>query len=159
MKLSSELNSALCVQISHEMSNSLKYMQLASYFEDLQLVNIAAFFKEQSKHENDHAFMFMDHINARTGGKVKIRNLGDIEINLNSIDEIADTYVKLEEETSASIEAILNLAISQKSYMDLPFLQKMLEEQVEEEDSANQFATNIKNVKDLVLFDKEMEQD
>ena len=153
MRLSSELNSALCEQIVHEMRNVSKYMQMASYFEQMQLKNLAKYFIDQSNHEKEHADKFMQHINDRTGGNVIIGEIPEPMLLLNSVDGLADAYVMTEEDTTASIEDLYGLALDGKSYIDLGFLQSMLVEQVEEEDSASRFAFNIKSVKDLVLFD------
>lgn len=153
MKLSSSLNDALCEQIVHEMENVTKYMQIASYFENIQLKKLANYFVEQSSHEKEHANKFMQHINDRTGGNVFISEISSPALSLTDIQSVADAYVKTEEDTTASIEDLYNLAFSEKSYIDLGFLQTMLNEQVEEEDSANKFAFTATTVKDIVLFD------
>lgn len=153
MKLSSELNSALCEQIVHEMGNVSKYMQIASYLEQLQLKNLSQYFVNQSNHEKEHADKFMKHINDRTGGNVVIGEIQEPKLDLISIESLADAYVMTEEDTTASIEDLYGLALGERSYMDLGFLQSMLVEQCEEEDSASRFSLNIKSVKDLVLFD------
>ncbi len=153
MKLSENLNDALNQQIMIELGNQNKYMQIQSLFENMQLKNLAKFFKEQSAGENDHANLFMDYINDRIGGKVKIEEVNSPIINFEDINSIADFYVKTEQETTESIESLYNLALEEKSYIDLGFLEKMLNEQVEEEDISISFATRIKACKDIVLFD------
>lgn len=131
----------------------LKYAQIQSMFEDMQLKNLAKFFKEQSAGENDHANLFMDYVNDRTGGKVKIEEVNAPIIEFADINSIADFYVLTEQQTTESIESLYNLALEEKSYIDLGFLTKMLDEQVEEEDTSVAFATKIKAVRDIVLFD------
>ena len=156
MRLSNELNEALNFQVLHEYRNMHIYKMIEAYFEDLQLINIAKYFAEQAAHENDHAIMFFNYINERTGGEILLlRNL-DISFDFSNLSSIMDTYIRVEEETTASIEEIYGLAFNQNSFVDLGFLQKMLNEQVEEEDSANKFSTKIRAVKDLVLFDAMM---
>ena len=153
MKLSKTLNDALNQQIMIELGNQNKYMQIQSMFEDMQLKNLAKFFKEQSAGENSHANLFMDYVNDRTGGKVKIEEVNAPIIEFTDINSIADFYVLTEQETTESIESLYNLALEEKSYIDLPFLATLLQEQVEEEDTSVAFATKIKAVKDIVLFD------
>lgn len=153
MKLSQNLNDALNCQIMIEFGNMLKYAQIQSMFEDMQLKNLAKFFKEQSAGENDHANLFMDYVNDRTGGKVKIEEVNAPIIEFADINSIADFYVLTEQQTTESIESLYNLALEEKSYIDLGFLTKMLDEQVEEEDTSVAFATKIKAVRDIVLFD------
>jgi ferritin len=153
VKLSENLNDALNQQIMIELLNQNKYMQIQSLFEDMQLKNLAKFFKEQSAGENSHANLFMDYVNDRTGGKVKIEEVNAPIIDFTDINSIADFYVLTEQQTTESIESLYNLALEEKSYIDLGFLTKMLDEQVEEEDTSVAFATKIKAVKDVVLFD------
>ena len=156
MRLSNELNEALNFQVLHEYRNMHIYKMIQAYFEDLQLVNIAEYFAKQAAHENDHANMFFDYINMRTGGEVLLLKNLDVAFDFSNLNSIMDIYVRVEEETTASIEEIYGLALNQKSFMDLGFLEEMLNEQVEEEDSANTFATKIRAVKDIVLFDAMM---
>ena len=75
-------------------------------------------------------------------------NLGDL-----SPSGIGELYVKREEATTESIESIYDLADSERSYVDLPFILEMLKEQVSEEDEASEFSMKAKNVKDFVLWD------
>lgn len=153
MKFSQELNDILNLQIMHELKNSNIYSQIESYFEDIQLKNLAEFFRKQSLQEKDHANKFINYVNSRTGGKVTITDIENPNLDLKSVVNVADAFVFTEELTTEKIEEILNLVLESKSYIDQPFISEMLLEQVEEEDSANAFSLKIKNVKDIVLFD------
>lgn len=153
MKLSESLNGALNMQVLHEYRNMLIYKQMESYFEGLQLKNLAKYFKEQSQHEKDHGDKFVQYINDRTGGSVLLGEVEEPNLNLSDVNVLADAYILAEETTTESIEEIYELAMSEKSYMDLPFLQDMLREQVEEEDSAQELTLKLKMCKDLVLLD------
>lgn len=157
MKLSQELNDAICQQICIELENQNKYMQVQSYFEDMQLKNLAKFFKEQSSGENSHANLFMDHLNDRNGGKVIIGEIDAPKSDFTDISSVADFYVLTEQQTTDSIESLYDLALSEKSYIDLDFLQSMLKEQVEEEDTSLHLALQLKSVKDIYLFDETFE--
>lgn len=157
MKLSPELNESINQQILQEYRNSLIYAQIQSFFEDLQLKNIAEYFKKQSVHETEHAQKFIQHLNDRTGGKVTIGEVNSPNLALPSVESVGEIYVSTEEGTTESIESIYELASDMKSFIDFPFLLSMLSEQVEEEDSANEFSIKLKNTKDIVLFDASME--
>lgn len=155
MKLSGNLNDALNQQILHEYRNMLIYKQIESYFEDYQLKNLAKYFKEQSQHEKEHGDKFVQYINDRTGGKVILGEIDAPNLNLTDFVSVGDIFVSAEETTTESIEALYGLALDEKSFIDLGFLEEMLNEQVEEEDSANEFSMKIKMAKDIVLFDAE----
>jgi ferritin len=156
LKLSQNLLDAMVAQISIELGNQNKYMQVQSYFEDLQLKNLSKFFKDQSAGENSHANLFMNYLNDRNG-KVIIEEVDAPKNNFSSIEEIADFYISTEQQTTESIESLYDLALSEKSYIDLGFLSKMLDEQVEEESLSMKVGTNLKMVKDIVLFDATFE--
>lgn len=157
MRLSQELNDALCEQILQELTNANIYSQVASYFENLQLKNLADYFYKQSLDEKSHADKFIQYINDRIGGKA---TLGDVQfpnLTLTTPESIGNVYMSTEQQTTASIESLYELALETKSYIDLPFLSDMLSEQVLEEDEAQSFAVKISMVKDLVLFDATFE--
>lgn len=157
MKLSETLNDCLNEQVLHELKNQNIYLQIASYFEDIQLKNLAKYFKSQSNDENSHANKFIQYINDRTGGKVVINEVDAPNLVLNSVDDVANIYIQTEESTTESIESIMECILDEKSYVDMGFIQEMLNEQVMEEDEANAFALKIKMCKDLVLFDATFE--
>jgi ferritin len=157
LKLSQTLNDVLNEQILKELQNQNIYSQISSFFESLQLKNLASYFKKQSLDEKSHADKFMDHINDRTGGVVFIGEVDAPNLNLFDVFTVADAYVRVEEDTTKSIEEIYDLALNEKSYMDLGFLQDMLSEQVKEEDESQELSTKLKMCKDLVLFDATME--
>lgn len=157
MKLSQSFNDALNQQILIELGNQNKYMQLQSYFESLQLKNIASYFKKQADGEKDHANLFMDHVNNRNGGKVVLGEVISPMVEFLSLEHVSDYYVAIERDTTESIEDLYELAFYEKSYIDLPFLNSMLSEQVEEEDISLKFAMNLRMVKDIVLFDATFE--
>jgi ferritin len=157
MKLSENLNDSLNFQILLEFGNAMKYNQISSYFEDLQLSHLSSFFKKQSDGENDHAHLFIDHINSRNGGSVILGEIDAPKSDFTDIASIADFYVTTEQQTTESIESLYDMALMEKSYIDLPFLSKLLDEQVEEEDTSQKLAMNLKMCKDIVLFDSTFE--
>lgn len=131
----------------------LIYKQIESFFEDLQLKHLSKYFASQAQHEKEHGDMFLSHINSRTGGKVSLESVIFPDIGLNDLLSVAHAYVSVEEQTTESIEELYDLAFNEKSYIDLPFIETMLQEQVSEEDEAQEFVTKLQNVKDIVLFD------
>lgn len=157
MKFSQELNSVLNQQILHELRNVNIYSQIESYFEDLQLKNLATYFHNQSLQEKSHADKFIQYINSRTGGKVNIESIDSPSLQLNSLEDVANSIIATEEGTTDSIEAIMDLVLEEKSFIDMGFIQSMLDEQVEEEDWANELGMKLKMCKDIVLFDNTLE--
>lgn len=157
MKMTQELNSVINKQIAHELRNQNIYLQIGSYFENLELNNIAKYFFKQADGEKDHAKLFIDHLNNRVGGLVKIESIPAPVIELQTPESIGELYLIVENSTTEAIEDIMDLVLETKSYVDQPFISKMLKEQVEEEDTANHFRVLINKVKDIVLFDSTFE--
>lgn len=152
MKLSEKLNTMFNTQVTHERKNNAIYLQIGSYFEDMQLIKLANFFMSQAEQENGHAKKVVDHLNNRVGGKVTVQAVEAPSIVINSTKDIADLYLKTEIETTKALESIYKVAMDEGSFIDLTFLHQMLEEQIEEEDLAAQFALQIQMCKDLVLY-------
>lgn len=152
-KISQELNDLLNKQISHELRNSQIYRQIGSLFEDVKLTHLAKYFFEASKQEFDHSYMFSDYINSRNYARCICQEIPMIP-QIYSINEVGGLFVKTEEETTASIEAIYEQAKVDKDGLAIKFLEEMLSEQVEEEDSAMLLKLQFDQVTDLVLFDK-----
>jgi len=157
VKLSEELNSAFNIQIVHELRNQNIYLQIASYFANIELKNLSKYFLKQAGHEKDHAEMFISHLNDRIEGQVRIGEIPAPVVNISTPESIGLVYLQVETSTTEAIEDIMDLVFESKSYIDQPFISKMLEEQVEEEDSANHFNLLINRVKDIVLFDATFE--
>jgi ferritin len=153
MKMSEDLCAALNQQTIHELRNQNTYLQIASYFENLELKNLAKFFFEQASGEKEHAQLFINHLNDRIGGQVQIGTIPAPVMGLLSPESAGLLYLQVETSTTEAIEDIMDLVLESKSYIDQPFISKMLDEQVEEEDSANHFNLLISKVKDIVLFD------
>jgi ferritin len=153
MKLSQSLNDAFNQQILHEYRNFLVYKKIQNYFEDMQLKNLASYFSKQADDEKSHADKFLNHINDRIGG---IANIGDVQslpYEIRVIEDVGKIYLVVEEETTKSIESLFDLAFEGKSFVDLPFIEEMLAEQIKEEDEALELSTKLNMCKDIVLFD------
>lgn len=157
--ISPELNQLINEQIVHELRNSNIYKQIWCLFEDKRLSNIGKYFKNQSKQEFEHSELFTQHLNDRVGGKVTLLDIPPLGISINSIEEVGDAFLTVEQETTERINKILELAIEQNSGIDKAFLLKMLDEQVEEENIADEFRQRMAAVTDFVLFDATFKED
>lgn len=157
MKMSQDLNDAINQQIVHELRNQNSYLQIGSYFRSLELNNLADYFFKQASGEKEHADLFISHLNDRVGGLVKIGSIPSPVVTVSKPEDVGELYLQIENATTESIEDIMDLILESKSYIDQPFILKMLEEQVEEEDTANHFNLLINRVKDIVLFDSTFE--
>jgi|GEM_PF-6653809 len=153
MKLSPELNDLFNKQVEHEYSNELRYRQIEAYFQNKRLMNLAEYFRKQADEESGHAKKFINHIHQRTGGIYKVYGIEPDQLEITDKYSVGNLYVQIEENTSELIEELFKYAFDSGSFIDLGFIQSMLDEQIQEEDSATEFLEKISNVSDLVLFD------
>ena len=71
MLINKELEQAINEQIGREFGASLQYVNIAAYFEEDDLPNLAAFFFRQADEEHMHAMKFVNYI-LDAGGQVRI---------------------------------------------------------------------------------------
>lgn len=154
MKFSQTLNDAFLEQILLEFHNEMVYKAIEIYFDKLFLTHIASFFHKQSHHERHHAVEIIHYLDKRTGGDAKVGQIQPANITINSLNDVAEIFIKTEEATTESIESLFELASDEKSYMDIPFISHFLNKQVDEEHDANKISSMLLNAKDLVLLDK-----
>ena len=153
MILSQDLNDAINEQIIKEHQNVLTYQMIQSYFEKMELHNLANYFKKHAKDEFKHGQKYIDYLNGRVGGDFKIGEIPAPNIQIDSSNSIGEIFLRTELETTESLEEIYELAVTQRSYIDLPYLLEMLDGQYHEEKEAQNFSKRFAMVKDLVLFD------
>lgn len=160
MKLSGAINDALNEQVHKEYTNSLFYEQIAALFAEKGLKNLFAFFRKQASEEIGHAQKILEYISDRVGGVVSLQVVplapNHAQVPTMSLGMIGEAYLNAEEQTTASLESIHELICDENSGIDIPFILEMLNEQVEEESKAYDFAMKAKVVTDEVLFDLTM---
>jgi ferritin len=155
-QLSRSLNDLLNKQIASELHASLVYTQIQSYFKSLGLKNLGKLYKSESKTERYHAHKFEKYINQRIGGKVTLLPVEAPNISINSIQDIAKIRMDLEEQVTEQISEIMDLAMEEKSYIDLDFLNSMLHIQLKEEEESREFMDKVSMIttsEGLLQFD------
>lgn len=153
MKISENLNALFNRQMAHELSNKMKYIQIYSYFEDMQLKNLSKKFFEQHLEETKHFDMLVQYLNDRYGGKVKIEEIPAADLSLNSLQDVANAYLETELLTTDMIQEMVEVMEQEKSYIDRKFLDEFLALQLNELDEADEFMKKVALVKDILLFD------
>jgi len=153
IKLSQELCDSFCNQMASEMGNFYKYTTIQSYFENLQLKNLAKHFKSQADEEMSHYEKILDYINSRVDGQYHYIEVEQPEIKINSLDDVGRIYLETEQATTESIEDIYGLALESRSFIDLPFISELLSYQVLEERESEEFVKRLTSVSDIIVFD------
>lgn len=143
MKLSQTITKAINTQIKNEFDNAFLYLSIASWCEENNLSGFAKWNLAQFKEEQEHAMKFYNYVFERQG-KVEIAEVEKPKQNWNDITDVFEDIVRREEETTKNIYKLYEIAKNENDYTTLSFLQWFLEEQVEEESTANAILSKIK---------------
>ena len=127
---------ALNKQVNAELYSSYLYMAMSAFLEDKGLPGFANLEMVNAKEELDHAMKFYDFI-IRRGGKVEIEAIEKPTTDWENPVAVLENVVSHEEKVTGLINDLVSLAIEQKDFATNQFLQWFVDEQVEEEETAN----------------------
>ncbi|MFA5575858.1 MAG: ferritin [Tissierellaceae bacterium] len=156
-----KLLNALNDQFNFELSSGYVYMAMAAYCSDENMNGFAHFFIEQAKEEYEHAMKFYDFINDMDG-RVRAQAIEEPKNDYDSFLEAFETALNHEKLVTSKINKLLEMAMEEKSYPTIQFLQWFIEEQLEEENSMKDIIFKLEGIKDnfhgLYQLDKELGQ-
>lgn len=148
-------------QLNDELYSSYFYLAMSAYFENNSFEGFAKWMRMQSEEERVHAMKIYDYIH-QVGGKVKLTAIKTPQTEwANPFTVFEDTY-KHECEVTKSINAIVDIAVTEKDHATNNFMQWFISEQVEEEASAQRLLDQLKFIgndkQGLFMLDREMGQ-
>lgn len=141
--LSETIQQALNRQITYEYAASYTYLAMAAYFESLSLTGFAHWFRVQSEEEREHALRFFDYVHDR-GGRVMLGAIAEPQNEFASPLDAFERALAHEQRVTASIHAIYTLATQEQDYATMSMLKWFIDEQVEEEKSADEIIQHLK---------------
>ncbi len=144
-----KVQDAINEQIKKEEYSSRLYLAMAIWCETTGYPGASKFLYEHADEERMHMMKLVHYVNDR-GGKA---NLMDIEQPTNEFDSLLDVFEKVmehEEYITESINNLYEVAVTEKDYTTMNFLQWYITEQLEEE---SLFSTILDKIK-LVGADK-----
>lgn len=127
-KLMKELNN----QFNFELLSGYYYMGMAAYCSDEGMDGFAHFFIEQAKEEYEHAMKFYEFI-YDMDGRVRTQAMDQPKNDFESFLEVFQDALGHEKEVTKRINNLVGMAMDEKSYATIQFLQWFVEEQLEEE--------------------------
>jgi bacterioferritin B len=151
MLISKQLNDAINKQIGREMEASIQYLQIAAYFEGRYLKKLAELFYKQAAEEQEHALKFLHYV-TETGGKLEIPVLAAPKAVFSSAEEAVSMSLKWENDVTAYVYELVEIANSTKDYIAREFLSWFVTEQLEEVSSMDTLLGVIKNTGDKNLI-------
>lgn len=157
--LSKNLEEALNKQINKEFWSAYLYLSMSNHFAVKGLQGISNWFSVQFSEEQDHALKLSDYL-IKKGNKVVLQPIEKVETSWNSPLEAFKNTLEHEKLVTASINSIVKIARDENDYATENMLQWFVNEQVEEEDSAQKIidALNLigENHVGVYLLDQEL---
>ncbi|HPQ41658.1 MAG TPA: ferritin [bacterium] len=153
------MTTALNKQINEELFSSYLYLSMAAQFEEMALGGFANWMRVQAQEELSHAMKFFDYI-AERGGRVELNAIAEPQKEWNSTIEMFQAAYDHECHISECINSLVDLAIKERDYATQNMLQWFVEEQVEEEASADEILQKLKLMGDaqgaMFMLDREL---
>jgi ferritin len=158
--LSKKMQVALNAQIKIEAQSSQVYLAMASWAEvQPGIDNITSFFYRHSDEERFHMLKLIHFVNER-GGFAAVPALEQPTLTYASIKEAFRELLEHEEQVSASINNLVDIALTEKDYATHNFLQWYVAEQIEEEALARSMNDKLELIGDeksgLYLFNQDI---
>ena len=139
MKLMSDgLCSGICEQIGHEIYNANLYLFICGFLRNKGLDNIAKHFEEQHSEETGHAKEFFNLL-TDMNADVAIPEISEINIQINSIHDVAKLYLERELLTTDSIYELRIMAMGEKNPVVEEKMRDMISKQQKEYSEATTF--------------------
>jgi len=150
---------ALNHQINEELFSSYLYLAMAAQFDDMALGGFANWMRVQAQEEIFHAMKFFNYI-AERGGRVELKAIEKPQKEWASVTEMFQAAYDHECHISECINKLVDLAIKERDYATQNMLQWFVEEQVEEEASADEILQKLKLVGEsqggMFMMDREL---
>ncbi|HMO57250.1 MAG TPA: ferritin [Roseiflexaceae bacterium] len=157
--LSDTMQQALNKQMNFEFAASHAYMAIAAFFEDRNLEGFAHWFRIQSEEEREHALRFFDYLNDRRG-RALVSAVPEPDAEFGSPLDAMEHALAHEQRVTAAINEIYALAIREGDYATQSMLKWFVDEQVEEEKSADAIIQHLKLIGNdgagLLYLDREL---
>jgi len=159
--LKPKVEKAINKQINAELWSSYLYLSMSSYLESISLSGFANWMIMQAQEEVNHAMRLYNHVIER-GGRVLLEKIEEVPTEWKSPLHVFEETFKHEQKVTSLIEHLVDVAEQEKDRASLNMLQWFIDEQVEEEASADEIVQKLKLIGDqgsgLFMLDNELGQ-
>ena len=161
MQITNNMVNAINKQINRELFSSYLYLSMSSYLESEGYNGFATWMKAQYNEEVAHAMKFYSYLFER-GAKAKLEAIEAPKDKWNSVLEVFEEALAHEKLVTKMIEDLYSLAREEKDFACEAMLQWFINEQVEEESTAQDIVDKLKMAGDakgaLFMLDRELGQ-
>ena len=130
-------------QINKEFYSAYLYLSFADYYEEEGLSGFANWYEIQAQEERDHALIFRNYLH-ENGCKVKLGAIAQPDLEFTSHLGPLEAALEHEKYITSTINDIYDAAMEAKDWRTVKFLDWFIEEQQEEEDTADTMITRMK---------------
>ena len=157
--LNKKVEEALNAQINAELWSAYLYLSMSAYCHSAGQPGMAKWYEVQFGEEQDHAKILFNYINSR-GGRVVLKPIDEVPTEWNGILDVFENTLKHEQKVTSLINDLYALTHTENDFATQSMLKWFIDEQVEEEESAQEIIDKIKMIKDngdgIYMLDKEL---
>ncbi len=136
--LSEKIEKALNEQMNFEIHSGYIYAAMAAYLESVDLGGFATWMSAQAAEEMGHAMKFYEFIHDR-GGRVIFDAIPAPPKEWSSLKAVFEGALEHERIVTGRIHSLVDLAIEERDHATQSFLKWLVDEQVEEEATADEW--------------------
>ena len=145
-------------QINKEFYSAYLYLDMANFYDELDLDGYANYYTIQAQEERDHALLFMKYMQ-NNGLKVTLEGIDKPDKIFTTVLDPLVAAAEHERYVTALINAIYHECHEARDYRTMKFLDWFVDEQMEEEDNADSMISRYKlfgqDPRGLYLLDQE----
>lgn len=145
--LPKKLEIALNEQINAEFWSAYLYLSMSTHFESKGLSGFSHWFRKQFIEEQEHATKIIDYVLAR-GGEVSLAGIDKVDTSWESPLKAFEHTLAHERTVTERIHNLVKLSREEKDIATESFLKFFVDEQVEEEATAESIVDSLKFVGD-----------
>jgi len=157
--IKAKMEKAINYQINREIYSAYLYLSMSAYFVNINLKGFASWMRIQVQEELAHAMKLYDYLGER-GGRISLAAIENPPREWDSPLKVFEQVYSHEQNVTAMINDLVNLAIAEKDHATNSFLQWFVNEQVEEESSASEVLERLKlagkDAGGLLMLDNEL---
>ena len=158
-RIAAKVQMALNQQINRELASAYVYLAMSAWADEQNLQGAASWLRIQWEEELVHATKLVDYI-ANRGGSVKLTAIAEPPAKYKSLLDVFRNVLQHEEDVTAAINGLYDLAASVKDYATQTLLDWYVNEQVEEENQPMEIISLLERVGDsasgLLMIDRHL---
>ena len=144
--MTQKLVDSITRQIGAEFSASFSYLSMAAWCEYKKLMGAGRWLRVQSSEEHGHGMKLVNFLLAR-GYQVKLPAIDQPKHEFKSVQDVFERALAQERDVSKQIDALYELAFTQKAFAAMAELQWFITEQVEEEKTVSEIVAKFQMIK------------